>query len=131
MKKQELMMGNSVWRPCCNDEVTEIRDNGIIGLDSFRGLISFEELHPIPITEEWLLKNGFEKVEILGSVFYQKWLSDAKLEMYYGETNMRGRNWYLHIDNADCNTIARVAIQYVHQFQDMLNIMDIEMEVEI
>ena len=61
MEAQELRIGNKIWRPCCYDEVVEIRENGIIGIDSLRGLISFGEIEPIPITEELLLKIGFKK----------------------------------------------------------------------
>lgn len=61
MKPQELRVGNKIWRPCCYDEVEEIRENGIIGLDSLRGLIPYSEIEPIPITEELLLKIGFKK----------------------------------------------------------------------
>ena len=61
MEAQELRIGNKIWRPCCYDEVVEIRENGIIGLDSLRGIIPYSEIEPIPITEELLLKNGFKK----------------------------------------------------------------------
>ena len=61
MKPQELRIGNKIWRPCCYDEVVEIRENGIIGLDSLRGIIPYSEIEPIPITEELLLKIGFKK----------------------------------------------------------------------
>lgn len=61
MEVKELRVGNKFWRPCCYDEVLEIRENGIIGLDSLRGLITYDEIEPIPITEELLLKIGFKK----------------------------------------------------------------------
>lgn len=61
MEAKELRSGNKIWRPCCYDEVLEIRENGIIGLDSLRGLISYSEIEPIPITEEMLLKIGFDE----------------------------------------------------------------------
>lgn len=61
MDIKELRVGNNIWRPCCYDEVVEIRENGIIGLDNLRGLISYSEIEPIPITEELLLKIGFKK----------------------------------------------------------------------
>ena len=61
MEVKELRVGNKIWRPCCYDEVVEIRENGIIGLDSLRGLISFGEIESIPVTEELLLKIGFKK----------------------------------------------------------------------
>ena len=61
MEKEDLKIGNIIWRPCCNDEIVEIRENGIIGLDKLRGLISFNELKPIILTKELLLKNGFKE----------------------------------------------------------------------
>lgn len=66
MKAQDLRIGNIIWRPCCNDVIVEIRENGIIGSDRLRGLISFNELKPITLTKELLLKNGFK---INGSCF--------------------------------------------------------------
>ena len=61
MEARELRIGNKFWRLCCNDEVVEIRQDGVIGIDSLRGLISYSEIKPIPITEELLLKIGFKK----------------------------------------------------------------------
>lgn len=61
MEAQELRVGNKIWRPCCYDEVLEIRENGIIGIDSLRGLIPYSDIEPIPITDELLLKIGFKK----------------------------------------------------------------------
>lgn len=71
MESQELRIGNNIWRPCCYDEVVEIRENGIIGLDNLRGLISYGEIEPIPITEELLLKIGFEKGQGDGYASYK------------------------------------------------------------
>lgn len=61
MKANELRIGNKIWRPCCYDEVVEIRESGIIGLDSLRGLLTYGEIEPIPVTEELLLKIGFKE----------------------------------------------------------------------
>jgi hypothetical protein len=71
MDIKELRVGNTIWRPCCYDEVVEIRENGIIGLDNLRGLISYGEIEPIPITEELLLKIGFKKGQGNGYVSYE------------------------------------------------------------
>lgn len=59
MKAEDLMIGDWVYRPDCYDQVKETRQNGIIGLDSLRGLIGFSEIEPIPLTQEILEKNGF------------------------------------------------------------------------
>lgn len=71
MDIKELRVGNSIWRPCCYDEVVEIRENGIIGIDSLRGLISYGEIEPIPITEEILLKIGLKKGQGNGYASYK------------------------------------------------------------
>lgn len=61
MEANELRIGNKIWRPCCYDEVVEVRENGIIGLDSLRGLLTYGEIEPITVTEELLLKIGFKE----------------------------------------------------------------------
>lgn len=61
MEANELRIGNKIWRPCCYDEVVEVRESGIIGLDSLRGLLAYSEIEPIPVTEELLLKIGFKE----------------------------------------------------------------------
>lgn len=61
MKAEELRIGNIIWRPCCTDKVVEIKNDGIIGIDRMRGLITFKELEPIIITKEILLENGFKE----------------------------------------------------------------------
>ena len=62
--KKVLRTGNWIWRPCCNDQVVEVRENGIIGLDSLRGLIPFAELKPIELNYEILTEIGFKTLEI-------------------------------------------------------------------
>lgn len=61
MEANELRIGNKIWRPCCYDEVVEVRENGIIGIVSLRGLLTYGEIKPIPVTEELLLKIGFKE----------------------------------------------------------------------
>ena len=61
MEAKELRIGNKILRPCCYDEVVEVREDGIIGLDSLRGLLTYGEIKPIPVTEELLLKIGFKE----------------------------------------------------------------------
>ena len=61
MEANELRIGNKIWRPCCCDEVVEVREDGIIGIDSLRGQIIYNEIEPIPVTEELLLKIGFKE----------------------------------------------------------------------
>ena len=105
MDAKELRVGNKIWRLCCYDEVVEIREHGIIGLDSLRGIISFGEIEPIPITDELLLKCGFKQCGYLFKTLF--------IEMYEVE-----KGWHLHIDNERFETALSITIKYVHQLQN-------------
>ena len=107
MEVKELRIGNKIWRPCCYDEVLEIRENGIIGLDSLRGLIPYREIEPIPITDELLLKIGFEQCGYIFKALF--------IEMYE-VTN----GWHLHVDNDKFETAIALTIKYLHQLQNAL-----------
>jgi hypothetical protein len=66
MKATELRIGNLVERNGKIHEVSSIHsDNTIRLFDKDRtvsiGCFSLKEINPIPITEEWLLKFGFEQ----------------------------------------------------------------------
>ena len=130
------MIGNKIYRPCCADRVVEIRENGIIGVDGLRGLIAFEELAPIPITEDFLKKNGFiQKCIIEPDDYYTEGLFEWEKEVQGNcvilktLSNKVDCDWCVHIDNSDRDSIGNIDIQYVHHLQNVLNILGIEMEV--
>jgi hypothetical protein len=106
IQPNELRIGNWVWRNCCYDQVTEIRKAGIVGTDTLRGLISQKELNPIPLTDELIAKQGWEKV---GYYYTDK----NGLEIY--ETN---DGWLLHIDDDKCQTTIAILINSVHELQN-------------
>ena len=65
MKASELRIGNILWWDYIADNaaVTSI-DTLQVSLDrSERSMIDIDDLNPIPITEEWLLKFGFKDDE--------------------------------------------------------------------
>lgn len=132
MKANELMIGNLIYRPCCTDKVVEIRSNGIICCDKLRGLISFSEIEPIPITEEWLKNNGFlkiyDKLECF-TAFYKE-INENFIEIRFGISNTSRDHVVCHVDNCDRESIGCVDIQYVHQLQNFLTVLNIEMEVK-
>lgn len=105
MKPQELRIGNKLQRPCCYDEVVEIRENGIIGLDRLRGVIAYSEIEPILIEDELLLDIGFKQCGYLFKTLF--------IEMYE-----LGNGWHLHIDNERFETALSTTIKYVHQLQN-------------
>lgn len=66
---------------------------------------TINEIVPIPITEELLLKNGFEQCDYIFKTLF--------IEMY--ET---ANGWHLHIDNERFETAIALPIKYLHQLQN-------------
>lgn len=64
------------------------------------------EIAPIPLTEELIAKQGWEKV---GYYYTDK----NGLEIY--ETN---DGWHLHIDDEKCQTTIAILIKYLHELQN-------------
>lgn len=133
MKAKELMVGNLIYRPCCTDKVVEIRNNGIIGCDKLRGLIPFSEIEPIKITEEWLVNNGFKKFydDICIFSYYTKEVDGNYIDIKLDCSNIDENHVVCHVDNCYRCTIGCADIQYVHQLQNFLNVLNIEMKVEL
>lgn len=80
-----------------------------------------EDLHGVPVTAELLKKIGFKEEKALVS-FYRYWDKDYKykLDVDEGYTNSE-RNWSIHIDNGDCNTIGCGEFTYVHELQNLVS----------
>ena len=113
MTTQELRIGNAVMSQCrgeykphtiksiwYNDEKSfyyvEL-DNGF--------QCNINGITPIPITEELLLKNGFEQCGYIFKTLF--------IEMYEV-----ANGWHLHIDNERFETALSTTINYVHQLQN-------------
>ena len=60
MKSSELRIGNYVYFHGDVEEINMVDGYGIIGREE-QPSCPIEEFEPIPLTEEWLLKFGFEK----------------------------------------------------------------------
>jgi len=90
-------------------------------------MVQIALLVPIPLTNVFFEKNGFTKeTDIVGELWVSK---DKRIIVRKGFSNMDGRDWAIHIDNEDMQSIASGCIQFVHQFQNKLNDAEIEMEV--
>lgn len=65
MKAEELMIGNYLQYESQICEVTEIDYSGCKLLKPSRFIVryDFDEISPIPLTEQWLIDFGFEKLE--------------------------------------------------------------------
>lgn len=91
------------------------------------------EVRPIPITEELLSKNGFERKydELCEFTYYIREIDGCYVNIQLECANMGEGYVTCHIDNCDRCTVASVDIQYVHQLQNLLNIMNIKFDIKL
>jgi hypothetical protein len=91
------------------------------------------ELNPIPITEEWLTKQGFKREYdcICEYTYYIREIDGYFVEVKIGCSNMGDDCVNCHIDNCDRNSVASADIQYVHQLQNLTNIMNIKFDIKL
>jgi hypothetical protein len=114
MEARELRIGNLVYFP--NNEIVEIYgvSKDIViknnGCDFFP--ISVIDVKPIPLTEQWLLKFGFEVNE-----FHKNY--KIKVDYYHHSIKFYENEWVYSNDvsDASCHTIA--SVNYVHQLQNI------------
>lgn len=78
-----------------------------------------EDCDPIEVTEEFLEKHEFTK-EIDTITGDPLWYSKNRRLQISKFSNTVGRDWSLHIDNEDFETIGSGDFQYVHQLQILI-----------
>ena len=127
MKATDLMVGDSIYRADCYDRVVEIRLNGIIGQDSNRGLIPFDEIRPIEITPEILVNNGF--YETGEGIFKFKQLNKEEDYDYYIIIDLIIPIASRIISNHRSFNKIEGEIKYVHELQHALKLFKIEKEI--
>ena len=94
-------------------------------------------LDPIPITEELLLKNGFNKELLIeGMENYDDWVSYKKqIDSYFLDirhcSNSIERDWSIHVDNEHHCSVGGVDVEYVHQLQNFCTLCGLEIELKI
>jgi hypothetical protein len=108
MKATEFRIGNIVYVKGKVDELSGIADNDYYSTGYGHGVWD-DDIEPIPLTEEWLLKFGFNYIDDDG----------AYLALKY-------RGFYIHSDDSDEFSIAtikvqdfRIVIKHVHQLQNL------------
>lgn len=110
MKASELRIGNYIKRPNgarYNGEIKQVSELTIVAIKS-----NDVELLPIPLTEEWLLKFGFEKfIYPPMPTAFQEIVSYSLNGLEYSTANSSCFRWYggYCIEN----------IKYVHQLQNL------------
>lgn len=133
MKASELRIGNYILHEPTIDDWEEI----IVTLPSLLQVdISPESYCGIPLTEEWLLKFGFEWVENKTYCNKKEWTLQVKNERYEDGTINRDGTWfdgigdYSWLPNSNkpktmvVNTLCRGnyvcgSVGYVHQLQNL------------
>jgi hypothetical protein len=130
IKANELSVGNWVmWlgKPC---QV----DTGILVTEFPFKVDSSKYVEPIRITEEFLKSNGFVLDDDINDITEEKYyllkLDKFTITIHEG-SNTLGRDWWVHIDNEDCCTIASADVQYVHQLQNIFNIANVEIDIRL
>jgi hypothetical protein len=104
--------------------------------NDYRGKVNdtYNCVEPIPITCEFIKKNGFvlddDINEITEEKYYLLKLDKFTITIHEG-SNTLGRDWWVHIDNEDCCTIASADVQYVHQLQNLFNIANVEIDIRL
>lgn len=137
MNSAELMLGDYVKFSTTSPDykkfgdkpfkVSTINSDGAIALmmDNGSYWVDEENIEPIPITEEFLLKNGFVKESFVDSCIYA---SDDNRITFDAYSPNYPRKWYVHVDNEDFASIGGCDLDYVHQLQQFLNICGIKKE---
>jgi hypothetical protein len=113
MNSSELRIGNYLQAKSCIVEVTRIFTEDAIGIgsgDPYQVSGDNPCLKPIPLTEEWLLKFGFEKAK--GSILFDK----GKLSIYLGDTILSGKNGRTYFNGW---AIIEESPKHVHSLQNL------------
>ena len=104
IQPNELRIGNWV-----RDDIVNLKDVQVEQIDPSE---NFEDLSPIPLTEEWLIKFGLikgSKKNRTGNVFYL----EIDNRRYYFVKYGKMFDW-------EFGDIAFAQLEYVHQFQNLI-----------
>lgn len=120
---KELNIGNKVKYKDSIVEIaaTHLTSNvGILG--AFQSMIvsvKCEEIEPIEVTEELLVKIGFEKNEIVVDGYHILDITyDYPLGDCFIEIRAIDRNWYCQINNYAHSTMGDFDFKYLHELQN-------------
>ena len=116
VKPQEFTIGNYIQDFECEPyyfQVEEIKKNGqgILAVYYRNGSCMSIEPEPIPLTEEWLLKFGFEK-QMIKINDYTDFAYECIFESYEFAL-------YQELEWSDIQKIILHTVKYVHQLQNL------------
>ena len=124
MKASELRINNLVYvtdnlTNLIFKEITPINIHNLMHLTGWDKSPVDIEFEPIPLTEEFFLKFGFENIDKGGNDFITYTDSEHN---YYLQIDVRRKDGkYLILDNSfdDLRAFSMVDIEYVHQLQNL------------
>lgn len=86
------------------------------------------------ITKEILEKNDWEsRYGDYADQFLYKHIENESGEFdleFASLSNMVGRDWYIHVDNQDFQTIGGCSVETIEQFNDFMKLLEIDYELE-
>ena len=115
MEVKELRIGNWINYQGINEMQVKLDEFS----DLFNGEDVIEDYKPIPLSEQWLLKFGFEEHHIkqgFGKLYYHRGVDIYKKDgviVFYVHTN---RNW--------------VVFEYVHEIQNFFSSLDRDLKIK-
>ena len=138
MKIEELAIGNLVSYRGEIYNIFSISSSETVELyDYISNIFSchINELDPIKITEELLIKNGFfhdfdtEVAYPDDSMFLVS--PDKQITLHNAKDYINSENiWSVHIDNSDFNSIANCELSYVHQLQNLCTLVNYNLKLD-
>jgi hypothetical protein len=108
MRAEELRIGNLVYTETIDDpyRIETVYELSTLSINESYIILNIPPYQPIPLTEEWLLKFGWDKLELVDrTIGYNKYA----LFIGYRNHNLRLMGSNIHIIN----------IKYVHQLQNI------------
>lgn len=138
MKIEELAIGNLVSYRGEIYSIFSISSSETVELDDYIYNIfscNVNELDPIKLTEELLIKNGFfhdfdtEVAYPDDSMFLVS--PDKQITLHNAKYYINSENiWSIHIDNSDFNSVANCELSYVHQLQNLCTLVNYNLKLD-
>ena len=121
MRAEELRIGNLVTRGNKKHsfKIKEIHESSVVLEVYSRTLWNITIIEPIPLTEEWLVKLGFE---------YRDYYKNYRIMAgdYYNSVQLRDGKWLYNGDSSDAQCYGIREVQYVHTLQNLYHALNDE-----
>lgn len=114
MEANELRIGNYIILHGRMVTVGGIPNKWCLLIPGEEYAVDMELFYSIPITRELLLKCGFTENN---KVF--EWDNEFHTHVEFELSNSIGRDWGVHIDNCDFQTVGVGDVQFLHQLQNI------------